>query len=421
MCPPLWCGLPFGQGSGDQPSGDAASIGADPHAGTAACARTATWRRAGLFGVPAQPSRGLATYGACRGQLRPHSRRRGSEGQASCPLAAQATVAPLGGSKGAAPSWRSLRGTVAGTYRLVDEGRRVLFKESRNWVVLVIAVLFVRVFPDLVERYQEAMVGLAGGLIWYYHSRPRVIAHLRISGRTLPIIDIENVGNRVAKNVVVELLPKDFVPRREDRQINREEPIGDMPPGYTREINVPKAWYNLFKEDLDEQEEGRKDWKITVRWTASWILMKRNHSEPIVFGLGTGTVMSDRTLDNWNKMNTHLQNLHTSIGQIRTHLEELATIEQERVRGDVLYLRVGKLFHSGAGPYFVPILGGDQAKELVEGFNSALCPDGTDSASVPECGHSEEIMDRLIKSSDRRYYRWGIDDSVQTERDGSST
>ena len=294
-------------------------------------------------------------------------------------------------------------------------------KSYCNWVVLVIAVLFVWVFPDLVERYQEAMVGLAGGLIWYYHSRPRVVAHLRISGRTLPIIDIENVGNRVAKNVVVEVLPKDFVPRREDRQINRDEPIGDMPPGYTREINVPKAWYNVVKEDLDEQEEGRKDWKITVRWTASWILRNGSHSETFVFGLGTGSVMSDRTLDNWNKMNTHLENVHTGIKQIGTHLGELATVEQERVRGDVLYLRVGKLFHSMAGPHFVPFLGGDQAKELVEGVNSAFCPDGMGSPSIPKCRHSEEFVDQLKMFSERHHYRWGIDDSGRTEHAGMST
>ncbi len=296
-----------------------------------------------------------------------------------------------------------------------------MFKESRNWVALAIAVLFVRVFPDVVERYQEAMVGLAGGLIWYYHSRPRVVAHLRISGRTLPIIDIENVGNRVAKNVVVEVLPKDFVPRREDRHINREEPLGDMPPGYTREINVPKAWYNVFNEDLDDQEEGRKDWKITVRWTASWTLLKRNHSETFVFGLSTGSIMSDRTLDNWDEMNGHLKNVHAGIEQIHTHLGKLATVEQERVRGDVLYLRVGRLFHSAAGPRFVPFVGGDQAKDLVEGFNLALRPDGTGSVGIPECGHSEEILDRLRKSSDRRYYRWGIDDSGQMEQARSST
>ena len=41
-----------------------------------------------------------------------------------------------------------------------------------------------------------------------------------------------------------------------------------MPPGYTREIRVRKSWYGVFKEDLDEHEEGWKDWEITVQWTA---------------------------------------------------------------------------------------------------------------------------------------------------------
>ena len=79
-----------------------------------------------------------------------------------------------------------------------------------KWIALVILLLASRVFPDLLERYQEAIVGLVGGLIWYYHSRPRVVAHLRVTGRTLPIIDIENIGNRAAKNMIVELLPRDF-------------------------------------------------------------------------------------------------------------------------------------------------------------------------------------------------------------------
>ena len=107
----------------------------------------------------------------------------------------------------------------------MTEGTRWL-----KWLALVVVILAIQVFPDLLEKYQEAIVGLVGGLIWYYHSRPRVVAQLRVSGRSLPIIDIENIGNRPAKNVVVELLPRDFAPDGSDRT-NREEPIGDMPPG----------------------------------------------------------------------------------------------------------------------------------------------------------------------------------------------
>ncbi|MDE0168546.1 MAG: hypothetical protein OXS29_03400, partial [bacterium] len=83
-----------------------------------------------------------------------------------------------------------------------------------NWTVLLIGILLFRTFPDVWERYQETIVALGGGLVWYYHSRPRVAAHLRISGRSLPMIDIENTGNRVAKNVIVEVLPKEFGPAR---------------------------------------------------------------------------------------------------------------------------------------------------------------------------------------------------------------
>ena len=171
-----------------------------------------------------------------------------------------------------------------------------------KWIALVILLLAIRVFPDLLERYQEAIVGLVGGLIWYYHSRPRVVAHLRVTGRTLPIIDIENIGNRAAKNMIVELLPRDFASGGSDRT-KQEEPIGDMPPGYTREIRVRKSWYGVFKEDLDEHEEGWKDWEITVQWTAWWRIP---HRESFVFSLGTGSVMSDRTIDDWTKMNSHL-------------------------------------------------------------------------------------------------------------------
>ena len=127
-----------------------------------------------------------------------------------------------------------------------------------TWIALVIVVLLVGGLPDVLERYQEALVGLGGLWAWYYHSRPRVVAHLRVTGRTLPVIDIENVGNRVAKNVIVELLPRDFAHDGSERA-RREEPIGDMPPGYTREIKVRKSWYKVFTEDLDENKEGWKD------------------------------------------------------------------------------------------------------------------------------------------------------------------
>ena len=275
-----------------------------------------------------------------------------------------------------------------------------------KWIVLVIVALSIRVFPDLVERYQEALVGLGGLGAWYYHSRPRVVAHLRVTGRTLPIIDIENVGNRAAKNVIVELLPKDFA-HDGSGQAKREEPIGDMPPGYTREIKVRKSWYKVFTEDLDENKEGWKDWEITVQWTVWW---RRVHRERFVFRLGTGSLRGDRTIDNWNTLNRHLENIHKSTDEMGRQVERLATLDEERIGGGVLYLRVGEIAHSMAGPYFVPLLDGDQAKELIEGANSAMCPDGTPGPDgIPECKHSEEVVYRMAMFGGRHNFRWGVD------------
>lgn len=91
-------------------------------------------------------------------------------------------------------------------------------------------------------------------------------------------------------------------------------------------------------------------------------------------------------------------------------------MERERVSGDVLYLRVGQLFHSSAGPYFAPFLDGDQAKELIEGANLAMCPDATPGPDgIPECKHSEEIVNRLGAYGDRHAFRWGVDDGLDQE------
>jgi len=228
----------------------------------------------------------------------------------------------------------------------------------------------------------------------------------------LPTIDIQNIGNRVAKNVVVELLPKDFGPDGSDR-VNRTEPIGDMPPGYERQIEIPKSWYNVFNEDLIGREGGRKDWPIKIRWAS---LLGTPRKETFVFGVGTGTVMSDRSLDNWNKLNRHLRQIEATTKTIGDQLQAIVTLERERIHGDVLYLRVGSLFDSLSGPYFVPFLDGDRAKELIEGANMAMCPDGTPGPdSIPECRHSEEIVNRLRLFRGHQFFRWGVDDSSARE------
>lgn len=236
-------------------------------------------------------------------------------------------------------------------------------------------------------------------MAWYYHSRPRVVAHLRVAGRTLPTIDIENVVNRPAKNVIVKVLPKDFT-HDGARQARREEQLGTMPPGYTREITVRKSWPKVFNEDLDENEEGWKDWNVTVRW--GWVQKER-----FVFRLGTGSLMSDRTIDNWNTLNHHLENIHKSTEAMGRQVERLATLDEERIEGGVLYLRVGEIAHSLAGPYNVPLLDGEQAKELIDEANSAMCPDGT--PGIPECKHGEELVYRLATYGGRHNFRWGVD------------
>ena len=169
----------------------------------------------------------------------------------------------------------------------------------------------------------------------------------------------------------------------------------------------------MFTEDLDEHKEGRKDWEITVRSTAWW---KFSHRDSFVFSLGTGTVMSDRTLDDWNKMNDHLEKVRKSTENIGKQVEKLATLERERISGDVLYLRVGKLFRSLSGPYFAPFLDGERAKELIEGANLAMCPNGTPGPDgIPECKHSEEIARRLRAFGGRHAFRWGVGDGDHDE------
>ena len=271
-----------------------------------------------------------------------------------------------------------------------------------NWTVLLIAILLFRAFPDLWERYQETIVAAAGGLVWYYHSRPRVAAHLRISGRSLPMIDVENTGNRLAQNVRVELLPKEFTGERSDR-ISREQPIGDMAPGYTRQITVPKNWPSIFNNDLEELEDGRKNWQITVHWTSKWVLFSTPHSQTTVTSLMKDTLMNDRTLDDKKKTNDHLESIHKDARRIGDEVAKLARLEGERIHGDVLYLRAGQIIHMMSGPEFAPSLNGEQAKELIEALDSIRNSDDS-----PQAKYTEEITDRLKFSGYRQFFQWGL-------------
>ena len=183
-----------------------------------------------------------------------------------------------------------------------------------------------------------------------------------------------------------------------------------MPPGYTREIKVPKSWYDVFEEDLKERERGRKDWEITVRRETLW---KQQQRESYVFSLGTGSIMSDRALDNWTKTNDHLEKIRSGVESIGSQIDKLATLEEQHVHGDVLYLRVGQFIYPLSGPEFAFTLSGGQAKELIEAAESAMCPDGADSGS--SCGHREEFVDRMKVFGGRHYFRWGVEDVTITD------
>ncbi|MDE0168547.1 MAG: hypothetical protein OXS29_03405, partial [bacterium] len=210
-----------------------------------------------------------------------------------------------------------------------------------------------------------------------------------------------NTGARTPKSHEIAQ-PQEFGGERSDRT-NRVEPIGDMSPGYRRQITVAKNWTSIFNDDLDEGDDGQKNWEVTVRWAAKWILFSSQHSQTFVTSLGTGTIMNDRTLDDKKKTNDHLESIHKDARRIGDEVAKLARLEAERVHGDVLYLRAGQIIHMMSGSEFAPSLDGEQAKELIEALDSIM-----NSDNLPQAKYSEEITDRLKFSGYLQFFQWGL-------------
>ena len=161
------------------------------------------------------------------------------------------------------------------------DGKRTM-KRMVGWVlVALLLVLFVMLVRWVGAAWSEAIVqGLAalGGVwFWAYRSRPRVTLHLGMRGLTY--LDVENVGNRAAKQVRIRCEPA--IPVKEwlgaDGDVDDFGPVehfGDMDRG--QRYSVAVAGYGAHVVS------GLENTTFEVSHESSWGF--RRHRSTLTFG-----------------------------------------------------------------------------------------------------------------------------------------
>ena len=123
---------------------------------------------------------------------------------------------------------------------------KTITKRVAGWLLVVVLVLLLIWFMDEFgiewssEAIIQALAGLGGLGYWAYRSSSRVTARLAVKYGFTASLYIENVGNRVAKQVRVECDPPIPIEEREDkvRLFGPVEDFGDMDRGQCYRVPI---------------------------------------------------------------------------------------------------------------------------------------------------------------------------------------
>ena len=155
---------------------------------------------------------------------------------------------------------------------------KTITKRVAGWLLVVVLVLLLIWFMGKFgiewssEAIIQALAGLGGLGYWAYRSSSRVTARLAVTHGWTASLYIENVGNRVAKQVRVECDPPIPIVEREDevRLFGPVEDFGDMDRGQCYRVPVVRA-----NRQLDSVLEGST---FKVSHESTWGFRRRKHT-----------------------------------------------------------------------------------------------------------------------------------------------